>query len=299
MDKTIYNIENRGYCIIGHWFFFMLAGLLDITNGNPIEGSNCSIYRLNHNVFDRNIKINGKIKICFNNQIIDEGTTWKSQSGFQSFNFESLKIISNKFELITDINKYKDKGYQIINHYGCVINNNHNYPFVKIENIKFVRNLFLENTNYNYDNNKYIYISRKKAITCKNSPSFNVNRRTVLNENTLFNNYLSKLGFNIVYLEDYSVENKIKLFNTSSIIISPFGGALTFTIFANKNTNIIEISSNFKQVGWYGQWEQITRMLNIPYIKYITNNIDNMDNMTVNEIELYNKINNIIHTKQN
>ena len=171
------------------------------------------------------------------------------------------------------------------------------YPFVDPENIKFVRNLFLENTNYLYDNNKYIYISRNKAITCKGSPSMGVTRRTILNENNLFNNYLSELGFKLIYLEDYNIEEKIKLFNTSSIIISPFGGALTFCIFANKKTNIIEIATKFRCPGFYEQWHHITRMLNIPYIRFHGQRRDNMDNMTVNEKNITNLLYSIIKKK--
>ena len=36
-NKTIYNIEDRGYSIIAHWFFFMLAGLIDIIKGKLID----------------------------------------------------------------------------------------------------------------------------------------------------------------------------------------------------------------------------------------------------------------------
>ena len=190
----------------------MIAGLKDIMEGKPINFIEDPNFALNYNVKDLNIKPTLPIKICLYNQ----------EHWLQDYHYQTLELLKDKIQLIKieDLDKYKKKGYQII----------HNYGSSTYASAAFLRNLFINNKNYQFDINKKIYISRNKSSQCKDSPSYNINRRLILNEDNLYKE-LKKKGFERIYLEDYSVEEKIKIFNTSSIIISPFGGALTFICF--------------------------------------------------------------------
>ena len=95
-------------------------------------------------------------------------------------------------------------------------------------------------------------------------------------------------------MEDYSISKKIEIFNTAKIIVSPHGGGLTFSLFANKNTHIIEMVAPQRE--WHAQYLQITTALGIPFHRFsdvkIDNNINN--NMIVNITELVKLIKQIL-----
>lgn len=77
-----------------------------------------------------------------------------------------------------------------------------------------------------------IYISRRLAKA-----------RKILNENELEIS-LSKLGYEIVFLENQSISNQIALFKSAKNIISPHGAGLTNLVFCEKQTNLLEIFSS-------------------------------------------------------
>jgi hypothetical protein len=74
-----------------------------------------------------------------------------------------------------------------------------------------------------------IYISRKK-----------VGRRELVNEPEIWD-FLSKIGFEIVYCEDLSVKEQVVLFSSSSFIICSHGSALVNLAFCNPKTIVIDI----------------------------------------------------------
>jgi len=74
-----------------------------------------------------------------------------------------------------------------------------------------------------------IYISRRKA-----------NTRTVINEDELIN-YLKKLNFEILEMEEFTVSTQIQLFQRAKIIIGPHGSAFTNLVFSNPGTLFIEL----------------------------------------------------------
>jgi capsular polysaccharide biosynthesis protein len=55
---------------------------------------------------------------------------------------------------------------------------------------------------------------------------------------------LDVFGFEYIYLEKCSLEEKIEIFQTSGIILSPHSGGLTMATFTNRQTKIIQIMSN-------------------------------------------------------
>jgi Capsular polysaccharide biosynthesis protein len=74
-----------------------------------------------------------------------------------------------------------------------------------------------------------IYISRKKAF-----------RRKLLNEDELIN-VLNEFNFEVVYLEDYNWEEKVKLMNSAKNVISIHGAGITNCLFMKEGSNLIEL----------------------------------------------------------
>lgn len=66
------------------------------------------------------------------------------------------------------------------------------------------------------------------------------NRRLIKNENEIVN-FLLKHEYEVIYPEELSIIQQIKIFNNAKTIISAHGAALTNLMFANENTKILEI----------------------------------------------------------
>jgi hypothetical protein len=79
--------------------------------------------------------------------------------------------------------------------------------------------------------NKYIYISRRNST------------RSIYNEES-FEKFLKNISFDIIFLEEISVSEKILIFQSSKIIIAPHGGGLSNIVWCNLNCKIIEIFSD-------------------------------------------------------
>jgi capsular polysaccharide biosynthesis protein len=84
------------------------------------------------------------------------------------------------------------------------------------------------------------YISRK-------------NSRRSLKEEGVFESELSKLNVKIIYAEDYSFLEQIKLFSTAKTIIGVQGAGLVHSIWS-KNCNVIEIDNN-KELNRCFEWQ--------------------------------------------
>lgn len=293
---TIYNLEYRADKVITHWFVFMIAGLKDIFEGNLTDKKDsfneCGISReneINWNIKNKNIKPTFPIKIHFT-----KGSE-KNKQYINAFQRETFEILSDEVELIENIEEYKRPDVQIINNYGALLQKHvdGSYPtFIDDKYFKFLRELFLSKFNFEFKNS-LIYISRNKSEGIHGSASENIKRRHILNEDELFK-ILEPLGFEKIYLEDYPVSKKIELFNTAKIIVSPHGAGLVFSLFANKNTHIIEIVALQRE--WHSQYLQITSALGIPFHRFkdveVDNNVNN--NMIVNISELVKLIKQIL-----
>lgn len=98
-----------------------------------------------------------------------------------------------------------------------------------------------------------------------------------------------------VYKKKWLVE-KIKIFKLASLIISPNSGGLTFSLYSDENTNIVELNvANPHQIS--KQYYDICEKFNIPYIKFTCSKVDNYDNMSVdiNNFISFLKNNNLIN----
>lgn len=99
-----------------------------------------------------------------------------------------------------------------------------------IDILKRLKNKYLEyysiGSDLPYQN---IYISRKKAF-----------RRKLINEDEIIN-VLAEFNFEIVYLEDYNWEEKVKLMNRAKNVITIHGAGITNCLFMKEGTNLLEL----------------------------------------------------------
>ena len=75
---------------------------------------------------------------------------------------------------------------------------------------------------------------------------------------------------------------KIKLFMKSEIILSTHSGALTFTLFANKNAKIIEILNKGTDGFDHSQYINIAKYIVLNYNRYSNISEDNNGNFEIN-----------------
>ena len=139
----------------------------------------------------------------------------------QQYMYDALKYFEPQIQHIDNTDGY-NKIY--ITEHEPFINEKRNK--VSTETLLYLRNIFLKDTSYNLEKNKYIYISR--------------NNNELLSNNQIHLPY-KRRQFEIIHLENYSFEDKIKLFQTSKLIVGPEGSNLTLTLLANKDSHIIGI----------------------------------------------------------
>lgn len=170
---------------------------------------------------------------------------------------EILELLKPDFEYVEDIS-----GFNIINIFGTMANDENciaeHYNIFLRNQILIKNNLQIKNTPF-----RYIYISRNKSSALmSNAGCF---KRNIINEKELYENVLTKYNFEFIYLEDYSFKEKIKIFQEAKVIISPCGGALSMSAFANENTQIIEITT---KIILNNQFIGTCRGINIKYVMY-------------------------------
>jgi len=100
------------------------------------------------------------------------------------------------------------------------------------ENVKKLRHLVKTKIDLTKLSIRNLYISRAKA-----------KKRFVTNEQEVLN-ILWKYNFEIIYLEDYSFHEQIKLVNSAANIISIHGAALATLLFATEGSSVMELRSN-------------------------------------------------------
>ena len=102
------------------------------------------------------------------------------------------------------------------------------------EGMSFVRKIFLNESQLNgtlaeIEKPRRILVSRKKTTT-----------RRWLQEDAALPE-LQALGLERVFLEDYSVVEQAKLFNSCELIVMPHGGGLANCVFARPGTVVVEL----------------------------------------------------------
>lgn len=269
-SESIYYIENRGWYFIYHFMIFMVGGLRHIPEEKPI------LYIPYMKEFLLDIDMTALKQLSGRD---DKDQAGPKRDGGASFtystagiNYEIMNFLKDKFTFIDslagiphlEIVKF---GY---NHgEPCVL------PRLGINVLPavhvYLRDLFLSKLPARQVvPGKNIYITRRNSE--KLTGNFGVKKRQVLNESELVA-MLDKFNFKYVNLEEYSLLDKIELFQTSHIILSPNSGALTFCFLANPKTTIIELIPEF-QAGQYKQdWKQeqyqeMCQAVDVPYIRF-------------------------------
>ncbi len=96
----------------------------------------------------------------------------------------------------------------------------------------------VKNTNYHNEFEK-IYISRRNKL-----------ERKIINEEELILS-LNKLGFKVIYFEDYSVNDQIYIMKCSSQVVAIHGAGLVNINFCKKGTKILELFPYYYQCAFF------------------------------------------------
>lgn len=167
----------------------------------------------------------------------------KEMNCFDSYNYiiKNILGLSNNTYFIEEDNiiivkelyEYKIKGpfasglFPYIAHCTC--------PIVLYKNMfDYVNNIYLKNKYEKQD--LMIYTKRNNGDT---------NRRLIINEykiEKILKKYCIKNNLRYIsfFYKDYSMEDRIKLFNSAKVIVGQHGSANFHTVFCKKNTKIIE-----------------------------------------------------------
>lgn len=172
----------------------------------------------------------------------------------EEFQRDTLKLLEPDYTYVEST-----EGYTVIPVFGPPLIGGFHVPD---EYYRFVRTLILSRIQLpSAPPHRILYISRGRAQDLswrkvRNEKSV----RQLLNEEELVEQ-LTPLGVERIYLEDYSLEEKIHLFQTAKLVIAPSGGALTTCFFANPDTRILELRSN--------EWTQYTHICEVLGIRIV------------------------------
>ena len=183
----------------------------------------------------------------------------------EEFQKESIKLLAPNYIYVEDYSTYNQI---IISPVKLIVEN-----LVADKYYTFIRNVILLNNPKLINNNiptRLVYISRNKSHTLECNSGYS--RRQIRNEDILKQS-LESIGVECIYLEDYTLLEKIEIYQTSKIIITPNGGANTMALFANKSTKIIEIHDQ-RSID-ENQYYLIGEKLGNPFIRY--NNVTTVD----------------------
>ena len=127
--------------------------------------------------------------------------------------------------------------------------------------IKLLNSLIINNK----ANKNKIYISRQ-----------NCNYRNLLNENDIIS-YLTKLNFEIIDLNNFSIPEQIDLFSNAEVIIAPTGSGLANIAFCQKGTKVIEICPKYQHKYediFKNRYSSIAKFLKLDYFSLEADPID-------------------------
>ena len=243
----IYKIEEAGKTWIFHWIVLMLGALKDID-------------------------LSQRVDVCFDRE------------DFNSYQKESFEILSDVINVVSN-----NCDWTLLPSVKPLdFTNNSGRPLVDYSVYHFLRELFLSRVDNNLDVSEYdkIYICRGRSHLCEgNSEDNNARRRQIVNENEVVES-LEDIGIKPIFFEDYTMSEKIQIMNNASLVVAPQSGGLTFSLFANHNTDIVEIyPPNPHQ--YCDQYIDVCRALNIPFRRFTdVAKLDMYDNMVVDSRKL-------------
>jgi hypothetical protein len=288
LNQPIYYIENRNWLFIYHFLILMIGGLRHIKESNPV----IYVPYIKEHMFDVDKKLLVKLSQQGNDYspiMLDKKGTFSYSVG--GVHYEIMNLLKDKYTFIDSIAAFPYKeNLQFIYHHGEPITLDTRGTNVHPDAIVFLRNLFSSLIEHRKPTKgKYIYITRKNS---ENISGHNGSRiRYVINEDELVT-MLNKFNFQYVQLENYSFLEKIELFQTAEIILSPNSGGLTFSFMANTSSLIIELMpfflpGQYKQHWKQEQFKEMCEAVGVPYfcfreMTYVEDNL----NMCVNVSKL-------------
>ena len=269
-ERVIYHIEDRGAGYIYHWFFFMLGGLRQIpTDLNRYCPDGGGVFEQNVEKYKSHQPVNTPIFVTMQEQ------NSKGEALYSDLHKETFNLLKDRYTYVP-FNEIKDTDI-VINNYGEPVHSDHRGNNFDEGVYHFLKNLFSFETDNSKHKGRRYYISRNKSHNLAGNSG--VVRRHIVNEDE-FSTLLESYGFEKIYLEDYSIPEKVEIFKNADTIISPNSGGLVFSLYASDDTNIIEINtSNPHQI--YGQYEDIADVFSFPYQRFTAEKVDNMDNMRI------------------
>lgn len=190
------------------------------------------------------------------------------------FQTESLKLLEHTYKCVNDTPFLENTEIRKLK---PITLDTYNCPN-ETEIYSFLRTNFLTKNTFQSIRplSRLVYISREKTKNIK---------RHVLNE-SVFIPELIQRGFEIVYLEDFSFLEKVKLFLEARIVVTPSGGALSLGFFLNPDAVVIELVLN-NIFTWSRQFNPIFKELNLNNKHYTNLNAVDKDLNIVTSINEY------------
>ena len=175
----------------------------------------------------------------------------------QLFQRETLPLLAPDYEYVENI-----EGYKVVQHPGTP------YPPPTtgdpIEYFQFVRNqiVFKNNLDRKEPPFRRLYFRRSNAHYFPHHQGRAL--RHIQEEDKLVA-VLEKNGYECLFLEHYTLLEKIKLFQEAELVVSPNGGALTGCYFAHKDTKVVIITPPTTAVT---QYVDLCKALSVDYTCY-------------------------------
>ena len=258
---TIYYMENRGFAFLFHFFMFTIGGL------RHCEGKRPRIYipylRPSLKEFDRKIVES----LCSEEKDLNPTKDFPLDYNWKNLDvhYEICDLLKDKYEFLFTLEDFPNlESYTVVKCHGEPDTTWYKaFPFLKSLFEEIVGHASLNPT-------QYVYITRK------GSQSISLHKgklvRCILNEEELLDT-LTPLGFQCIQLETLSFPDKIRLFQSSKIVLAPNTAALMFCLFSNKDSHIIEMIPRYI-VGQYNthwdqtQYQTMCEYMNLSYTRF-------------------------------
>lgn len=168
----------------------------------------------------------GQASIKFDQFVLNRGKYYLQK--YCKFQDESLELLGIAKEKLVECDKQTH-----IQAKQLIVSSMAGYTaYVPKSVCELLRREFLEKNNFmKQEGYERIYVSREDAL-----------HRNVLNEVDVFN-VLAEHGFKMVKLSQMSFTEKIQLFHSAEVIVSPHGASLSNLIFCNPGVKVIEFFS--------------------------------------------------------
>jgi capsular polysaccharide biosynthesis protein len=172
-----------------------------------------------------------------------------------NFQRETIELMKPDYIYVDDTT-----GHTVIPHAGAPIHGPYAIPSPYYG---FVRDLILTRNNLDSPVEPFrrIYVSRSRSHELKWCTG--TKRRQLTNEGDILR-LLQPIGFEVIFLEDYPLIEKIRIFQEAKVLITPSGGALTMCFFANRKSTIVEICAQTGE----DMYEHVCKELAIPTARY-------------------------------